>query len=89
VPCNRVPLEGGGVAIVCTAPGFSRRRMHCGYCDAIRRFAYREVFGGYGSDAICGWCGTTWCDGERHPDRLSDSQRQTNRERVAEVWRNR
>lgn len=86
MPCEKIPVQGGGFAIVCRAPGWTRRRMHCGYCDEVRRFVYREVFGGYVSDAICGWCGTSWTDGELHPARLSDAQRQTNRETVATAW---
>jgi hypothetical protein len=57
----------------------------CLWCAEPREGIGREVFSGYGSDMICGWCGTWYQDLEMRSWDMPERERDRNREKVAQV----
>ena len=62
---------------VCGGEPFSPRQSYCPFCDDTVDGIFREIFGGYGYDWVCGFCGTWISSGEYNP-RISQAQRRRN-----------
>lgn len=71
---------------ICGGGTWGRGLFCCPVCKARRRGLFRLVFGGYGSDHLCGGCGTRWSDGE--VTRPSKREAERNRALVRAEWPN-
>jgi hypothetical protein len=75
-----------GGAICNGSPGrWKKIKTHCPWCDGKRTAIVRELFSGYGSHGICGWCGSEYQDGDLWPREMSEDRRDRNRDLVAKV----
>lgn len=74
MPEPTVHICGGGV--------WELRDIWCPFCDDRVPGISRSVFGGYGADSVCGFCGTWIMDGE-YRLRIPESERNRNIELVA------
>ena len=80
-----IVICGGGPG-TCGGGEWRPIRTYCPWCMEERDGIQRIVFGGYGSDAVCGWCGTWYCDGEADlSKRIPAVRRDENRELVRRV----
>jgi ribosomal protein L37AE/L43A len=56
---------------------WSPLKRYCPFCDAEVDGIYREAYGGYIDDWVCGFCGTWIRSGEYNPH-ISQSERRRN-----------
>jgi len=76
-------MNAEGVVHICGGGEWRLADVQCPFCDDAVPGIAREVFGGYGSDRVCGFCGTWIMDGEY--GRISQSERRANIEMVERV----
>jgi len=69
---------------ICGGGTWGRGMFHCPFCGGRRRGLQRLVFGGYGSDSVCGGCGAWFSGGEgRKPGKREGAR---NRGLVKATW---
>jgi hypothetical protein len=69
---------------ICGGGEWGRGVFYCPVCGGRRRGLDRLVFGGYGSDHVCGGCGTWWSAGEIA--RSTKQQAKRSKELVKAQW---
>ena len=60
---------------ICGTEPYKPMKVNCPFCDDEVDGIGRIVFDGYGSDRICGFCGTHIQDGEYSPRQSQASRR--------------
>ena len=69
--------ERGTAIHICGGETFEPSSGYCPFCDEETDGIFREVFGGYGYDSVCGFCGTWIWSGE-YVANVSQSERRRN-----------